>query len=587
MLNTQKTFCDYLDNIKTELGKANSSGLFEELKKNIHTSEALKQSIAEAELIVPVVGAFSAGKSTLINAFLGDSLLPVDITPETALATELRYSESEYIEAIKANGEEDRYDISEIDAINEMAKQYQYTKVFLNSEQLKEILPLVLVDMPGFDSPLDLHHRAILTYLSRGSHYAVLISVEEGTVTRSTLRQLSEFHEFDKTFSIFLSKANLRSDSEVGDIARNIKERLEDDFDFADSVVPVGKDGGENLENMLKTIDPEELFNRLWCPNLEAHFFDLDGRLNTWISSLKKDQRENEEAIDKLVSGLRDLQRKKEEMIRDIRVRYSTGRLNSIVDRVGADLSGSVEELTTVIISMGESEFQRRLSETLRTSLVSNVKTEMERLNEQIVEDLSSSIKGIDRILSSYTSDEHWLEKAVPQFQQYVSRMEKYVQDREVRVEQKKDLYQKATEKVTGQQERTLYRVITTTLAITTNVVGIALEIIIVFLPDILSFFQKRKQEEQIRNQLIGTVIPSIKNKLRSELPDYFNEQVNLLINEQAELLDSQIQAKQNEIAEAEKAKKDAIQDIDRTIAELTDIRENIRSLANQVIFAQ
>ena len=33
--------------------------------------------------------------------------------------------------------------------------------------------------------------------------------------------------------------------------------------------------------------------------------------------------------------------------------------------------------------------------------------------------------------------------------------------------------------------------------------------------------------------------------------------------------------------AEAEKAKKDAVQDIERTIAELTDIRENIRSLAN------
>lgn len=583
MLQTQKRFCDYLDNVKTELGKASSSGLFEEQQKNIHTSEALKQSIAEAELIVPVVGAFSAGKSTLINAFLGDSLLPVDITPETALATELRYSESEYIEAIKANSEADRYNITDIDAINEKANQYQYAKVFLNSEQLEEIFPLILVDMPGFDSPLDLHHRAILTYLSRGSHYAVLISVEEGTVTRSTLRQLSEFHEFDKTFSVFLSKANLRSDSEVGEIARNIEDRLEDDFDFVNSVVPVGRDGGESLGKMLKTIDPEELFSRLWCPNLEAHFFDLDGRLNTWISSLKKDQRENEEAIDELASGLRDLQRKREEMIRDIRVRYSTGRINSIVDRVGADLSGSVEELSAVIISMGESEFQRRLSETLRTSLVSNVKTEIERLNEQIVEDLSSSLKGIGRILTSYTSDEHWLEKAVPQFQQYVSRMGEYVQDREVRAEQEQNLYQK----VTGQQGRNLYRVVTTTLAITTNVVGIALEILIVFLPDIISFFQKRKQGEQIRNQLIGTVIPSIKNKLRSDLPEYFNEQVNLLINEQAELLDSQIQAKRNEIAEAERVKKDATQDIKRAIVELTNIQENIRSLANQVIFTQ
>ena len=462
----------------------------------------------------------------MINAFLRSSLLPVDITPETALATELRYSKNEYIEAIKANGEADRYAITEIDAINEMAKQYQYTKVFLDSELLKEILPLVLVDMPGFDSPLDLHHRAILTYLSRGSHYAVLISVEEGTVTRSTLRQLSQFHEFDKTFSIFLSKANLRSDSEVGEIARNIEERLEDDFNFADSVVPVGKDGGESLGTMLKIIDPEELFSRLWCPNLEAHFFDLDGRLNTWISSLKKDKRENEEAIDELATGLRDLQRKKEEMIRDIRVRYSTSRINSIVDRVGEDLSSSVGELTSVAMSGGEDVFQRRLSEVFRNSLMSNVKTEIQRLNEQIVEDLSNSLTGLNSIFSSYTSDGQWFEKIVSDSKSLLN----------IGVITLKGIMNIAT------KGRNLYRITSTVLAITTNIVYPIIEVIIVFLPDILSFFQKRKQGEQIRNQLIGTVIPAIKNKLRSELPDYFNEQVNLLINEQAEFFDSQIQ---------------------------------------------
>ena len=571
MLQTQKRFCDYLDNVKTELGKASSSGLFEELKKNIHTSEALKQDIAEAELIVPVVGAFSAGKSTLINSFLGSGLLPVDITPETALATELRYSESEYIEAIKANGEADRYDIAEIEAINEKANQYQYAKVFLNSEQIKKIIPLVLVDMPGFDSPLDLHHRAILTYLSRGSHYAVLISVDEGTVTRSTHRQLSEFHEFDKTFSIFLSKANLRSDSEVGEIAQNIEERLEDDFDFTDSVVSVGKDGGESLGTMLKTIDPEELFSRLWCPNLEAHFFQLDGRLNTWISSLKKDQRENEEAIDELAKGIQDLQRKKEDMIGDIRARYSTTRVNAIVDRVGADLSSSVEELTSVAIASGEDVFQRRLSEVFRTSLLSNVKTEIQRLNEQIVEDLSNSLTGLASIFSSYTSDGQWFEKIVSDSKSLLN----------VGISTLKGIMNIAT------KGRNLYRITSTVLAITTNIVYPIIEVVIVFLPEIFSYFRKRKQEEQIRNQLIGTVIPSVKNKLRSELPEYFNEQVNLLINEQAEFFDSQIKAKQSEIAEAEKAKKDAIQDVEQTIVKLTDIQENIRSRASQVIFAQ
>ena len=570
MIRTQSTFCNYLDDVKTELDKAGSSGFFEEIEKNIHSIESLNQDIAEAELIVPVVGAFSAGKSTLINSFLGSGLLPVDITPETALATELHYSENESIEAIRANDESDSYSIEEIGAINEKAQQYKYVKIFLNSDQLQGILPLVLVDMPGFDSPLDLHQRAILTYLARGSHYAVLISVEEGTVTHSVHRQLSEFHEFDKTFSIFLSKANLRSDSEVGDIVQNIKDRLEEDFDFVDSVVSVGEDGSEDLEKMLKAIDPEELFGKIWRPNLEAHFFLLDGSLNTWISSLKKDSTENQEIIDELASDLQGLQSKKEEMIENLREKYATTRVSRIVDRVGEDLSNSVEELTSVAINSGEAAFQRHLSGILRPSLLNHVNIEMRQLNKQIVEDLSDSLKGIDHILSSSTIDKQKWEELLPQIQEQVNRGKGY-----------------AEEMKEGEKGRNLYRVAATTLAITTNVVGIALELAIVFLPEIISYIQKRIQEKKIRDQLIGTFIPSIKNELKSRLPEYFNEQVSLLINENAEVLDSQIKAKQSEVAEAEKAKRDEMRDVEETIAELTSIRENIRLLANQVIFTQ
>ena len=585
MIQTQSTFCDYLDNVKKELDEAGSSGFFEEIEKNIHSIESLKQDIAKAELIVPVVGAFSTGKSTLINSFLGSGLLPVDITPETALATELHYSEREYIEAVKADDESDSYDIADIGAINEKAQQYKYVKIFLNSAQLQGILPLVLVDMPGFDSPLDLHQRAILTYLARGSHYAVLISVEEGTVTRSIHRQLSEFYEFDKTFSIFLSKANLRSDSEVGDIARNIKERLEEDFDFADSVVSVGKDGREDLEKMLKAIDPEELFGKLWRPHLEAHFFLLDGSLNTCISSLKKDSTENQEVIDELASDLRNLQSKKEKMIEDLREKYATTRVSSIVNRVGEDLSNSVEELTSVAINSGEAAFQRHLSGVLRSSLINHVNIEMRQLNRQIVEDLSGSLKGIDRILSSSTIDKQKWEELLPQIQEQVNKGKEYAEEMKDKAD--RTIGEKAKDVVTGEKGRNLYRPIATILAITTNVVGIALELAIVFLPDILRYIQKWKQEKQIRNQLIGTFIPSIKNELKSKLPEYFNEQVDLLINENAEFLDSQIKAQQSEIAAAEKAKKDEIRDVEQTIAELTSIRENIRLLANQVIFTQ
>ena len=569
MLQTQQAFFDYLDAVQAELGKADSAA---DLQENIEAIEPLKRELAEAELIVPVVGAFSAGKSTLINSFLGSEHLPVGITPETALATELRHADSEYVEAIKKNDEVDRFSIEEIGAIKERASQYQYAKVFLNSERLREIVPLVLVDMPGFDSPLDLHHRAILTYLTRGSHYVVLISVEEGTVTRSLQRQLVELHKLDKRFSIFLSKADLRSPSEVDDIARNIEERLEDELDFEDAVVPVDMDGGDSLAKMLHAINPEELFSNLWRPGLEAHFFELEGRLNTRISSLQKDEPENQAATDELAAGLQELQRKKEEMVENVRARYSSNHIDTIVEGVGGDLSDSVEDLTRIAMSGGQDALQRELSEIARTSLVSRTEAEMERLHQQIAEDLSSSLTDISTTLSSYdtASAQEYLEKIPSLVRAGLAGLERVG---------------KGAKAAKG--GLTLYRGIAATIAITTSVVMPLLELVILFLPDIIARFAKRQQEEQIRDQLIGTVIPAVKSKIRSELPKHFEEQVNALIGEQAAVLDGHIKARQDEIAAAEQAKKDKLRDVEQTTAKLTSLRDNIRSLANHHIFAQ
>lgn len=55
----------------------------------------LQKHISNTDLIVPVIGAFDAGKSSLLNLFLGKKYLSEGI----ALATELHYNTSEYIEA--------------------------------------------------------------------------------------------------------------------------------------------------------------------------------------------------------------------------------------------------------------------------------------------------------------------------------------------------------------------------------------------------------------------------------------------------------------------------------------------------------
>ncbi|MGM3243157.1 dynamin family protein, partial [Bacillus cereus group sp. Bc237] len=40
-----------------------------------------------------ITGEFNAGKSTFINALLGEKVLTSDVTPETAMVTKLVYGE--------------------------------------------------------------------------------------------------------------------------------------------------------------------------------------------------------------------------------------------------------------------------------------------------------------------------------------------------------------------------------------------------------------------------------------------------------------------------------------------------------------
>ncbi len=71
MLNTQKQYLNYLNSIGSQLTNTHLSA---DIINNFST-ENLSTNIKDVELLIPIIGAFSAGKSTLLNSFLGKDLL--------------------------------------------------------------------------------------------------------------------------------------------------------------------------------------------------------------------------------------------------------------------------------------------------------------------------------------------------------------------------------------------------------------------------------------------------------------------------------------------------------------------------------
>ena len=567
MLDTQRNFLDYLDKMGEDFNKINLP---------MDTIGFLKKAIQNTEMLIPVTGAFSAGKSTLINSFLGDQYLPVGITPETALATELHYSERDFIEAVKKDGSTVQFGVDKMEKIKENAGNYKFIRIFLDNKKLQEIEPLVLVDMPGFESPLDIHNQAIMSYINRGVHYIVLISVESGNITRSMRNQLTDIREFQRDFSFFISKANLRSLGEGETIVKRVEEQLIEYFDISHIPIPIREEGGEALRKIVKAIDPERLFKNLFIQDLKEHFLDALDTINTKVSALRNDREKNKEIIEELKNEIDKLQASREKKIEEAKGKYSTGKVDRIINAVGRAASNSVDELTDAAMSGGQKAFKAALSEIIRHTLISETKEVITQISGHITDDFSSELKGIDSALSSLSLDDSWLEKITESTKNMLNKGTSALQD----------TVNKWDTKRIGR-----YKAITAVLAVTTKVVAPLLEIVIFFLPDILKAIfgisQKAKQKEQIRNQILTITLPGVKRKLREELTTVLQQQVAAMVQEIGNEFEKRLLKKQEEITAAEKEKQTAISDIETEIAKYEDVRKSLTASANSILYEE
>lgn len=64
---------------------------------------ALEDNIRQDRYKILVLGEFKRGKSTLVNALLGRSILPMDVLPETATLNEIVYSEKPFVKVFYSN----------------------------------------------------------------------------------------------------------------------------------------------------------------------------------------------------------------------------------------------------------------------------------------------------------------------------------------------------------------------------------------------------------------------------------------------------------------------------------------------------
>lgn len=566
MITSQKTLLEDVLTIKEAIQKV-----------NIDTTDLdnLHEVISNTELLIPVVGEFSAGKSSLLNSFIGKDILPTGIAPETALAAELRFDTEERIEAIDSNGNVvKKFALDQFSNIGTEADSFSFLRVYLNNDSIRNIEPLVLVDMPGFESPLDAHNTAIRAYLNKGAHFIALASALDGTLKSTSIRHLNDICEFDRDFTLVVSKKNLVTDENLEKVKTHMSEQMEMNFGDAKTPVVVGRDGVEAIRNILSHLNPNNLFLSITLPFMKDVLYNIESSLNVRIAAFNKNTSENDKIIEKLKSSLRKIELEEENMKASAKGNLVDTNVSKIVNFVGKDLSDSVDTLVNIAINGGSDALASEISDIVHSSLVSNVKSSLVDITEKITTKFNLEIKELGNEMNAYTGEN---------FAESLAENAKSLLDNSV------GRLRNAVEKTTKKDGKS-YEMVMGVLAILTDVVNPLLEVVIVLLPEILNFFKKRNQEQQIaqakadvRSQLLTVVIPKIKREMTNEISGILDEHVNTMISDISDRYSGIIAAKQQEIEKAEEEKQQMANEIAAQLALLTEAKTVVDAVYKKI----
>ncbi|WP_233963514.1 dynamin family protein [Pectobacterium versatile] len=188
----------------------------------------LDSNISTFSVRLPLIGAFSAGKSSLINTFLQENLLSVAINPETSLPTELRFSPNESIHLLGKQSSPQRLSRDELknQAFGEHNPE-NIVEICLPSQELAQLEGMTLVDMPGWESGIKQHSLAIDNYLDRSAAYCVVVSVDEGVLKESLRKIIEELSVHEKPMMLVITKCDKKRPEDVDAVVQHVQQQVE------------------------------------------------------------------------------------------------------------------------------------------------------------------------------------------------------------------------------------------------------------------------------------------------------------------------------------------------------------------------
>lgn len=168
--------------------------------------ERLLQNAADLRdmfFMVVVIGEFNAGKSTFVNALVGDELLPTGITPTTEVIELIRYGNQK----------------SQVTKNTEQSTVREWTHPNTGSPGV------VIVDTPGTGSVFAKHERIAKQFLSRSDMVLFLLSAKKAFAQTERI-YLEMARDYGKKIILVLNQVDLLDKQELKEVEAFVKKQV-------------------------------------------------------------------------------------------------------------------------------------------------------------------------------------------------------------------------------------------------------------------------------------------------------------------------------------------------------------------------
>ena len=372
---------------------------------------------------------------------------------------------------------------------------------------------------------------------------------------------------------VFISQSNLKSPRDVELVVSEVKNQFDMQLNLNVNPIPLTRDASKGFTDVLNAINPNLLFeNSVKSPTLEL-IDDIDTFISGQISALRMDKIIQENSRDELDMQIKRVEKRCALMKQEIQSRSYKEATQRIAHAAGTAVSSNVDNLVEMAMQGQSSEsISRQINDIVQNALIPEIKQVFQNMTDKVNADLhleltnaQSTFKNLgneDFLVKVSTLADSWGDVAKSNLKLLTGSAQKLVDSK-------------------LQHGAAAYKIITGALGIATNFISPVLEIVIMFLPEIIAFLAKSSKEKAQRESYTKQIlnyIPTIETNICEKLIPLFKEQNENAITAISEQYQSKIDDLKKSIEAAEQYCGNNTE-VENRIAILEDAKDKLKTI--------